>query len=173
MITIHYLILLLYAFLKAFLPLPSLEVMLIPMVVEYPSEVIVLSGIGAIGTFIGGSVGYYIAYFLGNTVLSKITSHENISAGMELIRKHGIWAIFIGGITPIPDFILSYLAGLVKMNYWMFALSDALARLLRSLIVSYAIVVFGYVIDMDKWGSLFSLVIILYFILKWGFTKEK
>lgn len=164
---------LLYAFFKAFLPLPSLEVILIPFVVDYPNQVIPLSILGAIGTFLGGSVGYFVAYFLGNKILNKLTSKKSIEDGMELVRKYGVLAVFIGGITPIPDFILCYLAGLVRMNYWLFAFSDAVARLLRSFFVCYMVVLFGFVIDMDKWGSLFSLVVILYFVLKWGFKKEK
>ena len=107
---------LLYAFFKAFLPLPSLEVILIPFVVDYPNQVIPLSILGAIGTFLGGSVGYFVAYFLGNKFLKRLTTIDTIEHGMELVRKHGVLAVFIGGITPIPDFILCYLAGLVKMN---------------------------------------------------------
>lgn len=162
-----------YSILKAFLPLPSLEVMLIPMVIANPNFAFWYSVIGALGTFIGGSIGYAIAYFLGNHFLLKLSSQKNVEHGMELVRKHGVLAVFIGGVTPIPDFLLAYLAGLTKMNYFLFALSDAVARFLRSVLVAYMVVSFGYVLDLDKWGSIISLVIILYFILKWGFTKEK
>lgn len=163
-----------YSILKAFLPLPSLEVMLIPLVINNPNLVVWYSLVGAIGTYIGGSIGYAIAYFLGNAFVLRLSNNETIEKGMELVNKYGVLAVFIGGITPIPDFILAYLAGLTKMNHFIFAISDSLARLLRSLLISYMVVLFGYVIDFDKWGSVISLVIIVYFVIKWGFEdKEK
>lgn len=163
-----------YSILKAFLPLPSLEVMLIPLVINNPNLIVWYSLIGALGTYIGGSIGYGIAYFLGNSFVLKLTNNETMEKGMDLVNKYGVLAVFIGGITPIPDFILAYLAGLTRMNHFLFAISDAVARLLRSLLVSYTILMFGYVIDFDKWGSIISLVIIIYFVLKWGFgDKEK
>ena len=164
----------LYAIFKAFLPLPSLEVMLLPLAIQNPNLVIWYSMVGAVGTYIGGSIGYAIAYFLGSKFLLRLSNKDTIEKGMELVNKYGVLAVFIGGITPIPDFILAYLAGLTRMNHFLFAFVDAFARLLRSLLISYVVVLFGYVIDLDKWGSSISLVIILYFILKWGFgDKEK
>ncbi|MBE6114248.1 MAG: DedA family protein [Erysipelotrichaceae bacterium] len=165
--------LLLYSTFKAFLPLPSLEVILIPLIIETPSFALFYSLIGGIGTFVGGSIGYAIAYYLGSKWMDHLSSQDTIRKGMELVSKHGVIAVFIGGITPIPDFLLAYLAGLTRMNYWPFAITDALARFLRSILVSYVVILFGYVIDMDKWGSIISLVIIVYFVLKWGFTKEE
>lgn len=163
----------LYSVCKAFLPLPSLEVMLIPMVIAAPSQALWFSIVGAVGTFIGGSIGYAIAYFMGSGFILKLSSKGSLDKGMMLVNKYGVLAVFIGGITPIPDFLLAYLAGLTRMNFMLFALSDAIARFLRSLLVSYLVVSFGYVIDLDKWGSLISLVIILYFLFKWGFSKRE
>ena len=57
--------LILYSILKAFLPLPSLEVILVPLVLNEPDKWVLYSLEGALGTFIGGGIGYFIAYKLG------------------------------------------------------------------------------------------------------------
>lgn len=162
-----------YSALKAFLPLPSLEVLLIPMVIATPSLALLYSTVGGIGTFIGGSIGYGIAYYFGTKWIDRLSSENSIHKGMELINQYGIIAVFIGGITPIPDFLLAYLAGLTRMNYWAFAITDGFARFLRSVLVAYIVIIFGYVIDLDRWGSIISLVIIVYFVLKWGFSSNE
>ena len=103
--------LILYAILKAFLPLPSLEVVLTPLCLKHPEKWLLYSFEGAIGTCIGGAIGYGIAYSVGRKALAHIASDEDIEKGETLMRKHGLLAVFIGGITPIPDFLLAYLAG--------------------------------------------------------------
>lgn len=50
--------LILYAILKAFLPLPSLEVVLTPLCLKHPEKWLLYSFEGAIGTCIGGAIGY-------------------------------------------------------------------------------------------------------------------
>ena len=93
--------LILYAILKAFLPLPSLEVVLTPLCLKHPEKWLLYSFEGAIGTCIGGAIGYGIAYSVGRKALAHIASDEDIEKGETLMRKHGLLAVFIGGITPI------------------------------------------------------------------------
>ena len=167
-----YLVVLVYAFFKAFLPLPSLEVMIIPCIIK-ENEFLIASFVGAIGTFLGGSVGFWLAYFLGNKIFHYLTNKEDVAKGLELIRKYGVLAVFIGGITPIPDCILPYLAGFVHMNFFAFAFSDSIARLIRSLLVGYCVLKFGSVIDFDKWGNYIAIAIIIFFVGQWLIKKKK
>lgn len=153
-------ILFLYAIGKAFLPLPSLEVILVPMVIAKTNSVWILSLIGACGTFIGGAIGYAIAYLAGRRIILRFTSEKQLIIGEQLLQRYGVLAIFIGGITPVPDFVLAYLAGLMHMNFWLFACTDALARFLRSLLVGYLVQTLGYVFNLDRWGTVLSLVVI-------------
>lgn len=163
--------LVLYAILKAFLPLPSLEVVLVPLVLAHPQHWILYSIEGAIGTFIGGGIGYLIAYRLGRKAFAHIATAKDIEKGEDLMQRYGVWAVFIGGITPIPDFILAYLAGFTHMRFSLFAFCDAIARLLRSLLICYCLRKLGEVINVDWFGTVFSLVILAWMLLRWG--KEK
>ena len=51
----------LYACLKAFLPLPSLEVVLLPLCLKLPAYWLFFCVIGSFGTMLGGAVGYFLA----------------------------------------------------------------------------------------------------------------
>lgn len=165
--------LLLYSILKAFLPLPSLEVVLTPLCLKNPERWIIYSFEGAIGTCIGGAIGYMIAYKLGRKALRYIASEEEIQKGENLMRTHGMLAVFIGGVTPIPDFILAYLAGFTHMNFFKFTLSDGLARLLRSLLITYGLRMLGTMIPVDSFGTWFSIIILIYMVWKWYCSRKK
>ncbi len=162
-----------YSAFKAFLPLPSLEVVLIPLTIKNPDLWIFYSLIGAIGTAIGGAVGYRIAEVFGLRILRKFAGPNEIESGQKLMRKYGILAVFIGGVTPIPDFLLAYLAGLTKMNFIRFIFSDGIARLLRSLLVTFCIKELGMIMNIDEWGTIFSLVVVGILLIKYGVNINK
>lgn len=164
--------LILYAILKAFLPLPSLEVLLVPLCLANMDKWIIYSLEGAVGTFIGGAIGYAIAYKVGRKALMNIAGQKDVEAGERLMNKYGLLAVFIGGITPIPDFLLAYLAGLTHMRFFSFASCDAIARLLRSLLVTYLLKALGTVFDIDAYGMIFSALIMLWLIWKWWKNKR-
>lgn len=164
-----------YSILKAFLPLPSLEVVLIPLVIRNPDGFLLYSIVGAIGTYVGGSIGYILAMSIKEKVWISFFGKNTWEKGKELFHHYGILAVFIGGITPIPDFILAYIAGFTRMNYLAFALSDGIARFLRSIIVLYFFIQLGVVIDMDKYGTYMLVFILVYFFGKYfvGLIKNK
>lgn len=165
--------LILYSILKAFLPLPSLEVVLVPLALHSPEKWILYSLEGAVGTCIGGAIGYVIAYRLGRGAMSHIASAEDIEKGERLMRDYGMLAVFIGGITPIPDFLLAYLAGFTRMNFINFSLCDGIARLIRSLLVTFCLNQLGTIINVDAFGIWFSLIIMIWLLYRWWKGKRK
>ena len=165
--------LILYSILKAFLPLPSLEVILVPLVLNEPDKWVLYSLEGALGTFIGGGIGYFIAYKLGRKAFLHLASEEDVEKGEDLMNRYGIWAVFIGGITPIPDFLLAYLAGFTHMRFSSIALCDAFARLLRSLLICFCLMELGRVIHIDWFGTVFSLLILFWMIIRWILQKRR
>lgn len=163
--------LILYSILKAFLPLPSLEVVLVPLCIANPEKWILYSLEGAIGTCIGGGIGYCIAYIAGRKALVHIATAEDIEKGEHLMNRYGLWAVFIGGITPIPDFLLAYLAGFTHMNFVSFAVCDGFARLLRSLLITYGLNRMGMIVNVDQFGTIFTMIIMSVLLLRWGYQK--
>lgn len=170
-----FLFLFFYATMKAFLPLPSLEVVLIPLVITHPEYFVHYSFLGAIGTFFGGSIGYFFARIVKENVWISIFGTSTWEKGKALFQRYGIFAVIVGGITPIPDFILAYIAGFTRMNYLAFAISDGIARFFRSIILLYFFIQLGIMIDMDQYGTAFVAILISYFFVKYliGFVKSK
>ena len=164
--------LIIYSCFKAFLPLPSLEVVLVPLIASNPGKYWIYAIEGAIGTFIGGGIGYGIAYYFGFDLLKKFASDDEIVKSQDIINRYGVIAIFIGGITPLPDFILAYIAGMMKMNLIPFLLADGIARLIRSLIVGYCIFSMGKVINFEKYGNIFSIIVIVWLLGKYLLNKK-
>lgn len=163
----------LYSILKAFLPLPSLEVLLVPLCLKNPQKWIWYSLIGACGTCIGGAIGYVLAWRIGKSAFSNIAAREDIEKGEQLMDRYGVIAVFIGGITPLPDFLLAYLAGFTHMPFLKFTLSDGIARLLRSLLVTYGLKTLHTMINIDKFGMWFSVLILVWMIYEWIKTRKK
>lgn len=156
-----------YSIFKAFLPLPSLEVVLLPLNVQRPDLLWWYSSVGAIGTFIGGSIGYLLACVISEDVWKKFFGIQSWEKGKHLINKYGVIAVFIGGVTPIPDFLLAYLAGFTRMNYLPFVLSDGIARFIRSVIILVFFNQLGILIDMDKYGMFILYAMLIYMITKY------
>ena len=164
--------LIVYSCLKAFLPLPSLEVLLVPLCASNPGRYWIYAIEGAIGTCMGGLIGYWIAYYYGYRLIQKFVSDEEIHKAQVLIDQYGVIAIFIGGITPLPDFILAYIAGMMKMSIIPFLLADGVARLLRSLIIGYCIFTMGKIIDFELYGNIFSIGVMVWLLGKYLIKKS-
>lgn len=158
---------LLYAVLKAFLPLPSLEVLLVPLCVREPQSYLRFALEGAAGTCVGGGVGYFLASRFRKSILTHFLSEEQMENWQRLMQKYGVLAVFIGGITPIPDFILPYLAGLTGMNFFAFSLTDGISRFLRSWLVGYSIYQASGLIDFQAYGNLLCAVVLLWGMIRW------
>lgn len=157
----------LYAALKAFLPLPSLEVLLIPLCVNEPHAYLRFALEGSVGTCIGGAIGYLLAKKSRKGVLHHFLDEQQINHWEQMMKKYGIFTVFIGGITPIPDFILPYLAGFTNMNFWLFSFSDCSSRFIRSWFIGYSIEQAAHVIDFQTYGNLLCVFILLWSIIYW------
>ena len=79
--------LLLYSVLKAFLPLPSLEVILTPLCLKNPQKWVIYAMEGAIGTCVGGAIGYMIAKLLGKKAFSSLVSEEDMKKGEDMVKR--------------------------------------------------------------------------------------
>lgn len=162
-----------YSCFKACLPLPSLEVLLIPLCTLHPSRFVWYAVVGAVGTCVGGTIGYYLAKKVGEKILLQFATTEEMEHTRKTLEKYGVFAIFIGAITPIPDFLLAYFAGLLQMNLVPFLLADGIARLIRSLLVGYFVQSMSKVVDMERYGLVFSLFLVSYLIYQYLKTKIK
>lgn len=167
------LFLILYSCLKAFLPLPSIEAILVPFCLKNPHLRFYYALISGIGTFLGANIGYELAVLYGERIALKFVSEDTLRKGRELMDRHGVASVVIGSITPIPDFILAYLAGIGEMNRLLFLFLDGFCRFLRSLAVVMGLNQMNQWFDLDRYANLLSVIILVYFAVKLVFKKQR
>ena len=119
------------------------------------------------GTCAGGLIGYLLARRLAERIARSLITPQQMEKGCRLMQRYGILAVFIGGITPIPDFILPYLAGFTRMNFLAFTLSDGISRFLRSMLIGYSISRAADLIDFQVYGNLLCAIILIWGMIKW------
>lgn len=166
------LFLLIYSCLKAFLPLPSIEAVFIPLCLAAPTRSFYYAVVSGIGTFFGGYIGYELSVSYGRPFALKLVNEETLIQGERTMDKYGSLAIILGSLTPFPDFLLAYLAGLCKMNRWLFLLLDGSCRFLRSLLVALTLNKASEFIAIEKYSTLISILLLLYFLFKYGIRKK-
>ena len=153
----------LYASCKAFLPIPSLEVVLIPMTLLNPNRLVWYICISTVGTMVGASLAYIFASCIEENKLRQFIGPTVWDKGKQTFLDNGILAVIVIAITPIPDFILAYLAGFLRMNYVLFIITDALSRMLRSIAILYCLIQLGININIDKFGNYMIILMLVYF----------
>lgn len=167
-----FLFLFIYSILKAFLPLPSLEAILLPMCMMYPENALWYSVLTGVGTCIGGHIGYELSHHYGKKIVLRFVNEEVVEEGILKFKKMGYPFIIIGSISPFPDFILAYIAGLVEMNRWIFMILDGGCRFIRSIILVYFSVQINQYFQLDRYISVISILILVYFIGKFMIQKK-
>lgn len=155
-----------YSSCKAFLPLASLEVVLIPMCSMSPNLSVYYIFISSIGTMFGSSLAYCISYYMNEQLITKLIHNEKWKEGKQCFQKYGWFAVVFIAITPIPDFIVGYLAGVLKMNYFVFILSDCVARTIRSILVVYCFLNASNYLNMSFSTTYFLYAILLFLFIK-------
>lgn len=167
------LFLFLYSVLKAFLPLPSLEAVLIPMCLLMPQHRFTYAMFSGIGTIIGGAIGYKLAFKYGRKIMVHWMDENSLRKQEELMEKHGVMTIVLGSLSPFPDFLLAYIAGVTRMNFSLFLILDGGCRFIRSLIVVMMIHELSRFEYVKQYSSWISIIIIVYFGLKYFVRRKK
>lgn len=162
-----------YSILKAFLPLPSLEAVLLPMCLMKPEYAWIYAMISGIGTCIGGLIGYELSFRYGSSIVLKFVDEKTFEKGIVDFKKYGVLSVIVGSISPFPDFILAYVAGMMKMNRWHFIVLDGGCRYIRSIFLIYFSARLNEFFHFDRYITLLSILLLVYFIGRYTFKKKR
>ena len=91
-----------------------------------------------LASMLGGFSGYLIARRLSHLKSIQNTVKHYRKQGEDLIKKYGVWAVVIAGLTPIPYSTVSWIDGLVKMPIRHYLLAS-LSRIPRFILYYLAI----------------------------------
>jgi len=138
---------------SSFIPFPSEIVM--PPAGYFASQgkmnfwVAILCGV--IGSLIGSFVNYFIAEKLGRRFILKYGKFMGMDRHRfrkmeKYFKEHGAISTFVGRLLPGIRQYISFPAGVIKMNKWVFALFTALGAFIWVFILTYI----GYLVGDNK-----------------------
>ncbi|MEI8050565.1 MAG: DedA family protein [Actinomycetes bacterium] len=91
-------------------------------------NIVLLCAIVVVAAIVGDSVGYWVGHTYGERLLDlKILRHRRggIDRGLELLRKRGGLAVFLGRFTAFLRAVMPGLAGTSKLHYRTFFAANA------------------------------------------------
>ena len=102
---------------------------------------------------IASSVGYAIGKYLGLSFIEHLLGEKTTKKITTFIQEYGFWAVVITRINPfLSNDAISFVAGILKMNYWKFISATAVG--ITPLILLIAIT--GQNTDSLKTGLLYG-----------------
>lgn len=129
---------LLMAIESSFIPFPS-EIIVPPagyLAAEGKLDIALVIFFSSLGSLIGASINYTLAYVLGRPILYKfvnskighmcLLSQESLEKAENYFNKNGAISTFVGRLLPAIRQLISIPAGLVKLNFLKFIIYTTL-----------------------------------------------
>jgi membrane protein DedA with SNARE-associated domain len=166
-----------------FTPIPSELIMPFAGYVAYTGELnFFLVMVGSLGAVIGSSVAYMLALWLGRPLVDRFglffgLDEERMASAERWFKRWGVWGIFIGHSLPGIRSVISFPAGLSKMDrkkFVIFTFSGALVWNTVLVTAGYTLgenwIQFWERTDGMEWVALgaLGLVLVLYYLYKKG-----
>ena len=155
---------------SSFFPIPP-DIFLIVLCIAIPKKSFRYAAICAVGSVIGGAIGYGLGMGFMDTIGVKIIAWYGLQDKYEVVQnlyqQHDALALAAAGFTPLPYKLFTITAGAFKINFVTFVLVSLLSRSARFFLVAALIYKFGAPIRhfIDRYFNLLS---ILFFILLVG-----
>jgi membrane protein DedA with SNARE-associated domain len=138
---------------SSFIPFPS-EIIMIPAgYLAHSGEMNLWAVIiiGTLGSIAGALVNYYLAKFLGRTILTKygryfLISEKAIAKADTFFQNHGEISTLTGRLLPVIRQLISIPAGLFRMNLFRFTVLTGIGSFAWVCVLAF----FGFFIGKNK-----------------------
>ena len=141
---------------SSFIPFPS--ELIIPPAAYLASQgqlnIFLVIFFGIIGSLIGALINYYLALYLGRTIIYKIADHKffkillinskKIKKAEDFFLKYGRTSTFVGRLVPVIRQLISLPAGFAKMDLKLFIFYTGLGSGLWVVVLSFLGYYFGH-----------------------------
>src|SRR5450432_647455 len=123
-------IILLMAMESSIIPIPS-EIIIPPAAFLAARGDLNLAGVilaGTLGSYLGAAFGYWICLVIGRPLLLNFGRYflippEKLERAEIWLQRYEAGGIFFARVLPVIRHLISYPAGLVRMNFWKFSLA--------------------------------------------------
>ncbi len=154
---------------SSFFPIPP-DVFLIALCIAIPKRSFVFAGVCAVGSVLGGILGYGLGLWAMDSVGQQIMNWYGLAEKYEtvqhLYQKYDAWAVGAAGFTPLPYKLFTITAGAFKINFPTFLLASALSRSARFFLVAAFIWKFGEPVKVyiEKYFNILSIIFMVLLI---------
>lgn len=161
---------------SSFFPIPP-DVLLIAMVVSDRKKWLRNATICTIGSVIGALFGYFIGWFLYESVGKLIVNTYHLQPMMDLVGKkyaeNAFLTVFTAAFTPIPYKVITIAAGLFRISLVTLVIASIIGRAGRFFLVAGCLRIFGEKLEksIEKYFDIFSIIFML--LLIGGFLAIK
>lgn len=81
----------------------------------------------SLGNLLGSTITYLVSRYFGRAFLLRYGKYvgiqeDKVDRSERFLKKHGDWAIFVAQILPVLGAVISVPAGILKINYYKFAI---------------------------------------------------
>ncbi len=155
---------------SSFFPIPP-DIFLIVLCIAIPPKSFRYAAICAVGSVIGGIIGYGLGMGFMDTIGVKILEwyglQDKYEVVQDLYRQYDALAVGAAGFTPLPYKLFTITAGAFKIDFVTFTLVSLVSRSARFFLVAAFIYKFGAPVRhfIERY---FNLLTILFFILLIG-----
>ena len=153
------------------------DLLLMALCAGKPKKSFWFASICALGSVVGGIIGYGIGLFLmdtaGKLILDTLHLHEAFKLVQIKYEESAALAIFAAAFTPIPYKVFTIAAGAFGISFFVFVLASAVGRSARFFLVAAIIYWWGPSVKsrIDKHFNLFTILFTI--ILFMGFAAIK
>src|SRR3989338_7542589 len=161
---------------SSFFPIPP-DVLQIALSVSKPKKSFFFALISSIGSVLGGIFGYFIGFFLfdsvGKLIIDALGYQPQFDAVGNLYKSYAFLAILTAAFTPIPYKVFTIAAGVWKVGLLPLITASVIGRSARFFLVATLIYMFGPKIKVfiDKYFNLLTIIFII--LLVGGFIVIK
>ena len=155
---------------SSFFPIPP-DVFLMVLCIAAPKKAFRYAAICAVGSVLGGAIGYGLGLGFMDTLGVKILDwyglQDKYAVVQNLYQQYDALAVGAAGFTPLPYKLFTITAGAFKINFVTFMLMSIVSRSARFFLVAALVYKFGAPIRhfIERYFNLLS---ILFFILLIG-----
>ena len=148
---------------SSFFPVPP-DGLLIALCLASPETAFLYALVCAVGSVLGGALGYLIGLKGGRPLLKRWFKSEKVRLVEDYYHRWDVWAVGVAGFTPIPYKVFTISAGVFELNFPRFILTSIVSRSARFFLVALLFYFFGETLR-DLFEKYFALLTVAFFVL--------
>ncbi len=129
---------------SSIIPIPS-EVVIPPAAFLAARGDLSMTGVilsGTIGSYLGAAIGYWICLLIGRPLIRRfgkyfLVSNDKLARAEVWLERYETGGVFFARLLPVIRHLISYPAGLVRMDFWKFSLATITGSALWCGVLAY------------------------------------